>query len=372
MKFLFIVQGEGRGHMTQAISMSQYLDKSGHDVVAVCIGKSSRRKIPEFVFSSFPCPVLTFDSPNFVTDQKGKEIRLFQTITQNLAKTVVFGQSLKTIDHLVKKHQPDVILNFYDLLGGIYNLLYRPKSKFWVIGHQYLIGHQDFPFAKGQALQKLLFIWNTKLTALGAEKELALSLRPMEAPKRKKLKVLPPLLRKAIKSLHPTSGNYFLSYVVNPGYGEEIIAFAKAHPQIQIVAFWDKKDAPEIFSPTPNLTFHQVNDSLFLEKMAGCKGLLCTAGFESICEAFYLGKPVMVVPVKGQYEQACNALDTEISGAGMQYYQFDFLVFEKFIQSHQPTNQRASIWTDSFFKLFKDILPKEKKTERHQPSLLQA
>jgi UDP:flavonoid glycosyltransferase YjiC (YdhE family) len=30
MKFLFIVQGEGRGHMTQAIAFSKLLEKQGH------------------------------------------------------------------------------------------------------------------------------------------------------------------------------------------------------------------------------------------------------------------------------------------------------------------------------------------------------
>jgi hypothetical protein len=45
---------------------------------------------------------------------------------------------------------PDVIINFYDLLGGIYNLISRPKAQFWVIGHQYMIQHPEFQFAKAK------------------------------------------------------------------------------------------------------------------------------------------------------------------------------------------------------------------------------
>ncbi|EKB48284.1 glycosyltransferase family protein [Cecembia lonarensis] len=356
MKFLFIVQGEGRGHMTQAISLSQHLNKTGHEVVAVCIGKSSRRAIPDFVFESFSCTVTTFDSPNFKTDPKGKEIRIASTIVHNLSRGRIYQKSLMDIHSLVKKYQPNVIINFYDLLGGLYNFFYRPDVEFWAIGHQYLIGHQDFLFAQGFPIQKLLFILNTKLTALGAKRELALSFRPMKAPRRKKLTVLPPLLRKSIKGLHSNEGEYFLSYIVNPGYGEEIIFFAKKHPNIQIVAFWDKKDVPEIFTPLPNLTFHEVNDQLFLEKMANCKGLICTAGFESICEALYLDKPVMVVPVKGQYEQACNALETAASGVGIQHDTFDFLIFDEFLKSRQINNEQARIWMDSFPINFNRIL----------------
>jgi len=33
MKFLFIVQGEGRGHFTQALAMEEMLYRNGHKVV---------------------------------------------------------------------------------------------------------------------------------------------------------------------------------------------------------------------------------------------------------------------------------------------------------------------------------------------------
>ena len=48
MKYLFIVQGEGRGHLTQAISLSQMLRRHGHEVVEVLVGKSSNREIPAY------------------------------------------------------------------------------------------------------------------------------------------------------------------------------------------------------------------------------------------------------------------------------------------------------------------------------------
>ena len=41
--------------------------------------------------------------------------------------------------------------------------------------------------------------------------------------------------------------------------------------------------------------------------MASSEGVLCGAGFETPAEALYLGKKLMVVPMKRQYEQQCNA-----------------------------------------------------------------
>ena len=41
--------------------------------------------------------------------------------------------------------------------------------------------------------------------------------------------------------------------------------------------------------------------------MASSAGVLCGAGFETPSEALHLGKKLLVVPMKNQYEQHCNA-----------------------------------------------------------------
>lgn len=356
MKFLFIVQGEGRGHMTQAIALSQKLESWGHSVAAVCIGKSARREIPAFVYQKITAPIYHFDSPNFVTDEKQKSILLWKTITYNLSQIGRYHKSLAILDEQVKKHKPDVILNFYDILGGLYQLLYRPVAEYWTIGHQYLIGHPDFPFSPKQPLAKWLFKLNTKLTSIGASKMLALSFRPMAHSGDKKLHVLPPLLRKEVRELRPSEGDFLLCYMVNPGYGQEVVHFAKVNPDLQIVAFWDQKSVVDGYQPTPNLRFRQVNDTQFLEMMASCRALVSTAGFESICEAMYLGKPVMMVPVAGQYEQACNALDAKISGAGIKSTNFDFR--NLIVHMDQMSSERPDFkaWIDQFDTLFLNII----------------
>ena len=40
MKVLFIIQGEGRGHLTQAMTMERLLMSHGHEVVGMLVGKS--------------------------------------------------------------------------------------------------------------------------------------------------------------------------------------------------------------------------------------------------------------------------------------------------------------------------------------------
>jgi uncharacterized protein (TIGR00661 family) len=353
-KFLFLIQGEGRGHLTQAVALAEILTQNGHQIVAACVGSSQRRTLPDFFTNNIQAPVHLFPSPNFVTDKKEKKIRLTQSIITNLKKSKTYFKSLKTIDKWFECYLPDIVINFYEPLAGLYKLAYRPSCIFWSIGHQYLIFHEAFPFPKGRNLERWLFRQFTQITALGSSRLLALSFGPLNQASNPKIEVMPPLLRKMVQEIHPVKGDFFLAYMVNSGYAENVIHFASLHPDIQIKAFWDCRNKPKQYQPVENLTFHQLDDRLFLEKMAACKGLLSTAGFESICEAMYYGKPVWMVPLAGQYEQLCNAHDAYASGAGHIGEDFNFAEFERFINTNHPYNTSKTQWLSSFEK---KILP---------------
>lgn len=53
MKALFIVQGEGRGHLTQAISLEKLLRDNGHEVVEILVGKSETRLCRAFSIEAY-------------------------------------------------------------------------------------------------------------------------------------------------------------------------------------------------------------------------------------------------------------------------------------------------------------------------------
>ena len=56
-----------------------------------------------------------------------------------------------------------------------------------------------------------------------------------------------------------------------------------------------------------NVKVFPVSNEEFVKSMTTCEGLLCGGGFDTPAEALYLGKKLMIVPMKGQYEQHCNA-----------------------------------------------------------------
>lgn len=335
-RFAFVIQGEGRGHLTQAIALKGLLEKRGHEVCAVLVGKSPVRVIPSFFKKKIGCEILQYDSPNFIRDRKQKGVRVSHTVTYNLRRIGTYNRSLHQIHDYLEKNKPDVIVNFYEVLFGLYSVLYQPNATIFCIGHQYLNGHPDFPYPPRTFWNKFLFKLNTWLTGLRCRSYLALSFDPYSPFEDPFLSVVPPVLRADIFDLKPTQGDHFLVYLLNEGYFEELIRWHKKNPQYKIHAFWDKKDVEDPYEVSENLIFHQISDTLFLELMASCRGLATTAGFESVSEAAYLGKPVLMVPTKGHFEQRCNALDAQRAGIGIYSRKFDLTRLIEFEKNYRP------------------------------------
>ena len=63
----------------------------------------------------------------------------------------------------------------------------------------------------------------------------------------------------------------------------------------------------ERYKQTGNCNFYPADNLVFLKSFASFEGILCGAGFETPAEALYMGKKLLVIPMKNQYEQQCNA-----------------------------------------------------------------
>jgi len=56
-----------------------------------------------------------------------------------------------------------------------------------------------------------------------------------------------------------------------------------------------------------NIEIKPTNPYNFMYALLWCNGVITGGGFETVAEALYLNKPVFTIPIKGQYEQECNA-----------------------------------------------------------------
>ena len=354
MRYLFFVQGEGRGHMTQAISLANLLRENGHEICHIIIGKSKYRELPHFFTDSFSEPISQVESPNFLNGKLNKSVNLWKSILHTMLRIGIYLRSIRTIKFIVDDTQPDIIINFYDFLGGIFSWLQRPQCKIICIGHQYMIKHSTFEFAPGSWFERQALQIGSWITSLQADTRLALSFR--ELSDELGIEVVPPLLRDRIKMLKKTDDKHILVYLLNHGYSKNIEKFHAENPEWKLHCFWDKKNAPNELIVDENLTFHRLNSELFLKLMAGCCAFVTTAGFESVCEAMYLGKPTMMIPVEGHYEQACNAIDGVNSGAGIKSGDFDLTKLINYIPNHPTNSQTFKNWANKASEIFLEKL----------------
>lgn len=341
-----IVQGEGNGHLTQALSMAQQLHDHGHSVQAVLIGSDNGERIPALFQQDVPAPVIPFKSPALRYSRSGR-LDAPATVTRFLRNLPDYYRSAHTLHTVVRSSRPDLILNFYDLCGGLYKWLFRDTVPMVCIAHQYLFLHPDFRFPSHQP-RLSRFILNTlsRGTAYGASAVQALSfLDPGYGPH--PVTVAPPLLRKQVLDLQPETGDHLLVYLTQPRLRNAIIRWHRQHPEIRIRCFCNDPHLDDTDSHSDTLTWHRPDPSTFLESLRTCKALVTTAGFETVCEAMYLGKPILMVPVPNHLEQQCNAADARNHRLGISHDHFDLSALLDYLPFHHSRAGEAREWVRS-------------------------
>jgi uncharacterized protein (TIGR00661 family) len=327
MKFFFFIQGEGRGHQTQAIALYELLRAAGHEVVGGIVGTTEGRGIAALLLDRLPFPLVEVPSPALLYSPTSKALAVGLTLRRNTRRIPAFLKHTARIDETVRQYGPDVIVNFYEMMCGIWQMRYRSPVPVVSVAHQYLLQHRDFRLPATRWLHRRIINTVTRLSALGTTRKLALSFYDFPDDAAADIYPVPPLLRPEVADLEVEHENFLLAYMTHYKLGQDLIDWHREYTQrvpegVTIHAFWDHPAHADDWSPQPGLTFHRIHAARYLDAMRRCRGLVSTAGFESICEAMYLGKPALMIPVPGHFEQACNAFDAEAAGAGIQARSF--------------------------------------------------
>ena len=258
-----------------------------------------------------PLPTLEFKYKN------NKSVSNTATLLGVFGSLPKYFRLLRQLDAIVRETQPDVILNFFEPVAAFYAITRRQRPPVVALGHQFMFQHPGY--VRAPQLWKQLFSMKLYTRILGARAtKLALSLYEAPDLPEKRIVVGPPILRKQLFTLaSDPNGNFTLVYLLNHGYAEQISKWSDANPKTKLHCFYDKPDAPAEFQHSLALTFHKLDGEKFLQMMAQCRHVVCTAGFESVSEAAWLGKPLFLVPVENHVEQAVNAIDAEQFGLGI-------------------------------------------------------
>ncbi|SFS48265.1 glycosyltransferase family protein [Sphingobacterium wenxiniae] len=122
--------------------------------------------------------------------------------------------------------------------------------------------------------------------------------------------IFTPVIRQSIRELEPEDKGHYTVYL--PSYDDaHLLKNLSKFPDIQ----WDvySKHNKKPFT-LKNVSINPIQSDTFIRSMATSAGVLCGAGFETPAEALYLGKKLLVIPMKNQYEQHLNAAALELMG----------------------------------------------------------
>jgi uncharacterized protein (TIGR00661 family) len=123
--------------------------------------------------------------------------------------------------------------------------------------------------------------------------------------------IFTPVIRKEIRQQAVINDGHYTVYL--PSYSDEkIIKLLSGFPQTTWEVF--SKHSTEAYEEDDNIYVRPINNEQFIKSIASAAGVLCNAGFQVPAETLFLKKKLIVLPMKGQYEQHCNAAALKMIG----------------------------------------------------------
>ena len=276
MKILYAIQGTGNGHLSRARDIIPILRKKG-EVDILVSGIQADVSLPfaikyqfkglSFVFGKnggvdIVSTYLKMDMRELLKDIEKIPIEEYDLIINDFEPVTSWACKQKGLECIALSHQSAVLSKYApkpkkkDPLGKTVLKYYAPSTA------QY-----GFHFSK---FDKNIFT---------------------------------PVIRREIRDLKPENKRHYTVYL--PAYDDDrLLKHLKKFKSTQ----WDvfSKHNKKVIVQD-NIKIQPIDNEAFIKSLATCKGVLCGAGFETPAEALFLKKKLLVIPMKTQYEQQCNA-----------------------------------------------------------------
>lgn len=276
MKIFYAVQATGNGHISRAMELLPYLERYG--------------KVD--IFLSGANNSLNMDAS---VKYRSKGLSLFYTNSGGLN----YWQITKQVSPLrIWREIRDLPVEKYDLVINDFECITSLACAFKKVP-SVNFGHQaSFVSSKVPRPEKKdpMGAWILRNYAR-ATQYVGLHFRQYDDF------ILPPVIKKEILQAEPQNKGYITVYLSS--YSD---AAVRQHLRPLKDYRW-QVFSKEVTHPVQdgNILFIPVNKTAFNKSLINCSAILTGAGFETPAEALYLGKKLMVIPIRGQYEQFCNA-----------------------------------------------------------------
>ena len=112
-----------------------------------------------------------------------------------------------------------------------------------------------------------------------------------------------PIIKEQVLLASPKNLGHITVYLSH--YSDDVVAGYLNQLPNQLFHLFSKK--AKTIQQLGNIIYMPIDNTLFTQSMIDSKGVITGAGFETPAEALYLNKQLLCIPIKGQYEQLCNA-----------------------------------------------------------------
>lgn len=282
LKLLYGIQCTGNGHLTRSKEIIKFLEENYAEkieTIDVCLSGN---------FSQIDYSDLNvkwkFEGLGF--DLKNGGISLLNTIKK--MKLHQFFKSILTPD--LKEY--DIIISDFEPITCWSGILRRRK----VLG----IGNH-FKFLSNKKFLKNLspnFFSNKLITKLVSPVSNHIAFNYLKETDNDFF----PIIRKTLRKVNLQKEDFYLIYLSSISVDDQIKFFNLFPNQTFYIYHNEVKEASDF----ENIKLRPIDKLEFTEKLIKCKGVISHTGFQLTSECLYLGKKLMVIPIKNQIEQIYN------------------------------------------------------------------
>ena len=276
MKILYGIQLTGNGHITRSIKIITALKSAGFDVDIITSGTNSQLKLPFEIKKQF-------QGLSFFYNKKGG-IDWIKTLLSLKLK-----QFLSDLKYDVSSY--DLVISDFEPVSAWSAKKYNKKSL--GIGNQYSFRSKKTPRPFFKDIFSELFI---KFFA-PCKEHIGINYEKYD-----KFITLP-IINDDFLNKKVTDKKFYLIYL--PSMSSKFIS-----DQINTYGTGNwKVYSPDVLKDVTDgiVKLKKLDKEKFSKDLLNCSGVITASGFSTTSEALVLGKKLWSIPIKGQYEQLCNA-----------------------------------------------------------------
>ncbi|MBK8238061.1 MAG: teichoic acid biosynthesis protein [Deltaproteobacteria bacterium] len=305
MRVLYGVVGEGMGHATRSRVVIEHLIGAGHEVEIMTSGRAK-----DFLAKRFE-GVNRIHGLHFVTEEN--RVRLGKTLWSNvLSGSMGLPRNIEAYFELLAEFRPEVVISDFESWTYLYAKVHRLPvysiDNMQIINRcrhppEILEGEQaNFEIARAFVKGKLPFCDHYLITTF---------FKP--EIRKPDTSLHPPILRPEILATTATAGDHLLVYQTAEGH--DALARALDAVGIECRVYGMHRGLTEE-KVEGNLRHRAFSEAGFIADLASARAVVVGGGFTVISESAYFHKPMLVVPLQGQFEQTLNARWVEHLGYG--------------------------------------------------------